>query len=101
MFQQTATNTAMHKQTDKPPLRKRPVHLQTYDKSPGRHSNDIRSSDSKIQRKRTPHNEKIKYFSLRITLTNSFKSHIYANIIKYLQIRKDIKAETICNFSNC
>lgn len=47
MFQQTATNTAMHKQTDKPPLRKRPVHLQTYDKSPGRHSNDIRSSDSK------------------------------------------------------
>lgn len=73
MFQQTATNTAMHKQTDKPPLRKRPVHLQTYDKSPGRHSNDILSSDSKIQRKRTPHNEKIKYFSLRITLTNSFK----------------------------
>ena len=38
MFQQTATNTAMHKQTDKPPLRKRPVHLQTYDKSPGLHS---------------------------------------------------------------
>ena len=41
MFQQTATNTAMHKQTDKPPLRKRPVHLQTYDKSPGRHSPDF------------------------------------------------------------
>lgn len=51
MFQQTATNTAMHKQTDKPPLRKRPVHLQTYDKSPGRHSNDILSSDSKNAKK--------------------------------------------------
>lgn len=54
MFQQTATNTAMHKQTDKPPLRKRPVHLQTYDKSPGRHSNDIRSSDSKNTKKKRP-----------------------------------------------
>lgn len=51
MFQQTATNTAMHKQTDKPPLRKQPVHLQTYDKSPGRHSNDIQSSDSKNTKK--------------------------------------------------
>ncbi len=64
MFQQTATNTAMHKQTDKPPLRKRPVHLQTYDKSPGHHSNDIRSSDSKNTKKtNTPQwKDKIFYF---------------------------------------
>lgn len=73
MFQQTATNTAMHKQTDKPPLRNvlftckhttnhRGVILMTFD-----------HQTAKIQRKRTPHNEKLKYFSLRITLTNSFK----------------------------
>lgn len=73
MFQQTATNTAMHKQTDKPPLRKRPVHLQTYDKSSGVILMTFDHQTAKIQRKRTPHNEKLKYFSLRITLTNSFK----------------------------
>lgn len=73
MFQQTATNTAMHKQTDKPHLENvlftckhttnhLGVILMTFD-----------HQTAKIQRKRTPHNEKIKYFSLRITLTNSFK----------------------------
>lgn len=51
MFQRTVTNPVMHKQTDKLLLRKRSVHLQTYDKSTGRHSNDIRSSDSKNTKK--------------------------------------------------
>lgn len=92
MFQQTATNTAMHKKRTSPHLENVLFTCKHTTNHLGIIQMTFDHQTAKIQRKRTPHNEKLKYFSLRITLTNSFKSHIYANIIKCLQKRKDIKA---------
>lgn len=62
MFQQTATNTAMHKQTDKPPLKNVLFTCKHTTNHLGIIQMTFDHQTAKIQRKRTPHNEKIKYF---------------------------------------
>lgn len=101
MFQQTTTNTAMHKQTDKPHLENVLFTCKHTTNHLGIIQMTFDHQTAKIQRKRTPHNEKLKYFSLRITLINSFKKPYICKHYKMPAKRKDIKAETICNFSNC
>lgn len=73
MFQQTATNTAMHKKRTSPHLENVLFTCKHTTNHLGIIQMTFDHQTAKIQRKRTPHNEKIKYFSLRITLTNSFK----------------------------
>lgn len=62
MFQQTATNTAMHKQTDKPHLENVLFTCKHTTNHLGIIQMTFDHQTAKIQRKRTPHNEKIKYF---------------------------------------
>lgn len=73
MFQQTATNTAMHKKRTSPHLENVLFTCKHTTNHRGVIQMTFDHQTAKIQRKRTPHYEKIKYFSLRITLTNSFK----------------------------
>lgn len=73
MFQQTATNTAMHKKRTSPHLENVLFTCKHTTNHLGIIQMTFDHQTAKIQRKRTPHNERLKYFSLRITLTNSFK----------------------------
>lgn len=73
MFQQTATNTAMHKKRTSPHLENVLFTCKHTTNHLGIIQMTFDHQTAKIQRKRTPHNKKLKYFSLRITLTNSFK----------------------------
>ena len=73
MFQQTVTNHAIHKQRTSPHLENVLFTCKHTTNRQGIIQMTFDHQTAKIQRKRTPHNEKLKYFSLRITLTNSFK----------------------------
>lgn len=62
MFQQTATNTAMHKKRTSPHLENVLFTCKHTTNHLGIIQMTFDHQTAKIQRKRIPHNEKIKYF---------------------------------------